>query len=121
MCHKYRLLASVAFFAAPLCFSSTANAQAMSDAEKIQRLEHQTELLQKQLKELKDEIATMRKKAEKVEAAQASSSASHTASSGAAVCTRAITAVSPRAPNTNTSGARRLRASVARPRRTTMS
>jgi hypothetical protein len=84
MCHKYRLLASAAFFAAPLCLSSAANAQAMSDAEKIQRLERQTELLQKQLKELKSEIASTRKKTEKVEAAQVNSSATHTASVGAA-------------------------------------
>jgi hypothetical protein len=84
MRHRYRLLASAAFFAAPLCFSSAASAQALSDAEKIQRLEQQTELLQNQLKELKAEIATTRKKTDKVEAAQATSSAVHTASAGAA-------------------------------------
>jgi hypothetical protein len=52
-----------------------AAAQSTSDAEKIERLEHQTELLQKQLKELQNEIASTRKKTEKVEAAQAHAAA----------------------------------------------
>jgi hypothetical protein len=50
-----------------------AAAQSMSDAEKIERLERQTELLQKQLKALQAEIASTRKKTEKVEAVQANS------------------------------------------------
>ena len=40
----------------------------MSDSEKIQLLERQTELLQKQLKEIKDEIARSRRKSEQIEA-----------------------------------------------------
>ncbi len=84
MRHGYRLLASAAFFAVPLCFSSAASAQALSDAEKIQRLEQQTELLQKQLKDLKAEIASTRKKTDRVEAAQATASVTHAASTGGA-------------------------------------
>jgi hypothetical protein len=83
MRYRYRLLAPAAFFAAPLCFPSTASAQTMSDAEKIQRLEQQTELLQKQLRELKAEIASTRKKTEKVEAAQVASSAAPAVPAGA--------------------------------------
>jgi hypothetical protein len=43
----------------------------LSDSEKIERLERQTELLQKQLKVLQSEIAATKKKAAKVEAVQA--------------------------------------------------
>ena len=46
-------------------------ALAESDAQKIEQLQRQTDLLEKQLKALKDEIAQTRKKAEKVESAQA--------------------------------------------------
>ena len=46
-------------------------AQPQSDAEKMERLERQVELLQKQLKAVQDEIKVTKKKAEKVEAAQA--------------------------------------------------
>jgi hypothetical protein len=49
----------------------TAAAQSVSEAEKIDRLERQTELLQKQLKALQDELAHTRKRTDKVEAAQA--------------------------------------------------
>jgi hypothetical protein len=53
----------------------TASAQSASGADKIERLEHQTELLQEQIKELKDEIALTRKRTDKVESAQASAAA----------------------------------------------
>src|SRR5215831_8395610 len=46
-------------------------ALAQSDSQKIEQLQRQTELLEKQLKALKDEIAQTRKKAEKVESVQA--------------------------------------------------
>ncbi len=89
MSHRFRLLASAAFFAAPLCFPFAAGAQEMSDAEKIQKLEHQTELLQQQLKDLKGEIASTRKRTEKVEAVQASSTASRAVSPGAPAADKA--------------------------------
>jgi hypothetical protein len=47
-----------------LLVSSTANAQSASDSEKIEKLERQTELMQRQLKELKEELARTRRKAE---------------------------------------------------------
>jgi hypothetical protein len=47
-----------------------AEAQSPSSSDKIERLERQTELLQQQLKALKDELARTRKKTDKVEAAQ---------------------------------------------------
>jgi hypothetical protein len=47
-----------------------AEAQSPSNSEKIEKLERQTELLQQQLKALKDELAHTRKKADKVEAVQ---------------------------------------------------
>jgi hypothetical protein len=53
-----------------LAFSPAA-AEPLSDSEKIERLERQTELLQKQLKALQSEIATTKKRAAKVEAVQA--------------------------------------------------
>ena len=43
----------------------------MSDTQKIEQLQRQTELLEKQLRALKEEIAQTRKKTEKVEPAQA--------------------------------------------------
>jgi hypothetical protein len=46
-------------------------ALAQSDSQKIEQLQRQTDLLEKQLKALKDEIAQTRKKAEKVESVQA--------------------------------------------------
>jgi hypothetical protein len=48
-----------------------AAAQAMSDSEKIRLLERQTELMQNQLRELKEEIARTRKRSDKAEAAPA--------------------------------------------------
>src|SRR5258706_7786879 len=56
--------------ACSLAFSPAA-AEPLSDSEKIERLERQTEVLQKQLKALQSEIATTKKKAAKVEAVQA--------------------------------------------------
>jgi hypothetical protein len=63
-------MASTALLGAWLLVPAVAAAQA-SDTDKIQRLERQTELLQQQLRELKEEIAQTRRKANKVEAAQA--------------------------------------------------
>jgi hypothetical protein len=63
--------ASTALLGAWLLVPAVATAQA-SDTDKIQRLERQTELLQQQLRELKEEIAQTRRKTNKVEAAQAS-------------------------------------------------
>ncbi len=68
---RYHLMASTALCVAWLSIPSVAAAQAMSDAEKIERLERQTEALQKQLKALQNEIAQTRQRTAKVEAAQA--------------------------------------------------
>ncbi|WP_454616649.1 FlxA-like family protein [Bradyrhizobium cenepequi] len=68
-------MTSTALFAVWMFNPLTASAQSASGADKIEKLEHQTELLQKQIKELKDEIARTRKKTDKVEAAQASAAA----------------------------------------------
>jgi hypothetical protein len=46
-----------------LLVPGTAHAQSVSAGEKIEKLQRQTELLQKQLKEIKDELARARKKA----------------------------------------------------------
>ena len=43
----------------------------MSESQKIEQLQRQTALLEKQIKALKDETAQTRKKTEKVESAQA--------------------------------------------------
>ncbi len=53
-----------------------AAAQTQSDADKIAKLEQETQQLQRQLKQLQTEIAKTRQKAEKVEAAQAAAPAS---------------------------------------------
>ncbi len=71
MRYKYHLMASTALCLAALSVPSVASAQAGSDSDKIARLERQTELLQKQLKELQSEIAQTRKRTAKVEARQA--------------------------------------------------
>src|SRR5215470_17345708 len=69
-------MTSTALLGAWLLLPAVAAAQA-SDAEKIQRLERQTELLQQQLRELKEEISQTRRKASKAEAtAQAAAAAS---------------------------------------------
>jgi len=69
-------MTSTALLGAWLLLPAVAAAQA-SDADKIQRLERQTELLQQQLRELKEEISQTRRKASKAEAtAQAAAAAS---------------------------------------------
>jgi hypothetical protein len=67
-------MASTALLGVWLFVPAVAAAQT-SEADKIQRLERQTELLQQQLRELKEEIAQTRRKASKVEAAQAAAAA----------------------------------------------
>jgi hypothetical protein len=64
--------------AASLLALNSALAQPISDSEKIDRLQRQTELLEQQIKALKAEIAQTRKKTERVESAQAAQAA-HTA------------------------------------------
>jgi hypothetical protein len=68
-------MVSTALLVAWMLVPETAAAQSISDSEKIERLERQTELMQKQLKELQNELARTRKKTDKVEAAQANSAA----------------------------------------------
>jgi hypothetical protein len=70
---RYHVMASTALLVAWMLVPDVAAAQSTSDTEKIERLERQTELLQKQLKALQNEIASTRKRTEKVEAAQAHS------------------------------------------------
>ena len=77
------LMACSALVGACLLIPGTAPAQSLSDAEKIQKLERQTELLQKQsellqrqLKEVKDELARARQKPERMEASAQSVAAS---------------------------------------------
>src|SRR5262249_28757760 len=65
---KRKLMACTAFLAVWLLVPSTAGGQSASEAAKIERLERQTELLQKQLKEIQEELARTRKKTERVEA-----------------------------------------------------
>ncbi|HEY2399973.1 MAG TPA: FlxA-like family protein, partial [Steroidobacteraceae bacterium] len=57
-------MACSALVGACLLIPASAGAQSASDGDKIQNLEHQTEALQKQLKDIKDELARSRKKAE---------------------------------------------------------
>jgi hypothetical protein len=75
MDYRRKLMGCSALLGAWLLVPNTVAAQSISDAEKIQKLERQTELLQKQsellqrqLKEVKDELARTRTKTEKVEA-----------------------------------------------------
>jgi hypothetical protein len=63
-------MASTAVLVAWMSVPGTAAAQAASDSDKIEQLQRQTELLQKQLKALQDELARTRKRTDKVEAAQ---------------------------------------------------
>jgi hypothetical protein len=72
---KQALLACSALVGVSLLVPQIAEAQSMSDSDKIQLLERQTELLQKQLKEIKDEIARSRKKSEQIEARRKSDEA----------------------------------------------
>jgi hypothetical protein len=74
MHRRYLLMASTALLSAWAVLPDTAVAQ-VSDSEKIERLERQTELLQKQLRELQGELARTRQKTEKVEARQATHAA----------------------------------------------
>jgi len=75
MDYRRKLMGCSALLGAWLLVPNTVAAQSISDAEKIQKLERQTELLQKQsellqrqLKEVKDDLARTRTKTEKVEA-----------------------------------------------------
>jgi hypothetical protein len=77
-------MACSAFVGAWLLIPATASAQSASQAEKIRNLERQTELLQAQLKELKGEIARMRK----VESAPAARPAGSPATSVSAPITK---------------------------------
>ena len=64
---KQKLMACTALLGVLLFHPATAGAQS-AEAQKIERLERQTELLQRQLKEIQDELARTRKRTEKVEA-----------------------------------------------------
>ncbi len=70
MCRTQSLMTSGALLGW-LLVPGTAQAQSLSSSEKIERLERQTELLQQQIKALKEEMAQTRKKTDKVEAVQA--------------------------------------------------
>jgi hypothetical protein len=75
---KQKLMAGTALLGACLFLPATALAQS-SEAQKIERLERQTELLQRQLKEIQDELARTRKRTEKVEAKVESAPARYSA------------------------------------------
>jgi len=64
---KQKLMACTALLGVLLFHPATARAQS-AEAQKIERLEHQTELLQRQLKEIQQELAQTRRKTKKVEA-----------------------------------------------------
>jgi hypothetical protein len=64
MPYRQFLMACSALMGACLLIPASATAQSASDGDKIQNLERQTEALQKQLKDIKDELARSRKKAE---------------------------------------------------------
>jgi hypothetical protein len=85
MHYRYHMMTSAALVVAWMSSPQLAVAQSLSDSEKIDRLEHQTELLQRQLKSLQDELARTRKKTDKVEAAQASASTAPAAAQASAV------------------------------------
>jgi hypothetical protein len=70
MPYRQFLMACSALVGMSLLVSGNADAQSASDGDKIQNLERQTELLQKQLKEIKDELARSRKKAAEQQPAQ---------------------------------------------------
>ena len=59
---KQNLMACGALLGAWLLLPAVADAQSVSDSEKIQKLERQTDLLERQLRELKDELTRTRKK-----------------------------------------------------------
>jgi hypothetical protein len=77
---KRKLMACSALLSVWLLVPTTATAQSSSEAAKIERLERQTELLAKQLKELQEELARTRKKTERVEAKVDAAPAAHPAS-----------------------------------------
>src|ERR1700759_3157485 len=62
MPYRQFLMACSALVGVCLLIPASASAQSASDGDKIQNLEHQTEALQKQLKDIKDELARSRKK-----------------------------------------------------------
>ena len=62
MSYRQFLMACSALVGVCLLIPASASAQSASDGDKIQILKHQTEALQKQLKEIKDELARSRKK-----------------------------------------------------------
>jgi hypothetical protein len=74
MCRTQSLMTSSALLGW-LLVPGAAEAQSLSSSEKIERLERQTELLQQQLKALKQELAQTRRKTDKVEAVQAAHAA----------------------------------------------
>src|SRR6516165_8059198 len=66
---KQKLMACTALLGVWLLHPATAGAQS-ADAQKIEKLERQTELLQQQLKEIQQELARTRKQTERVEASR---------------------------------------------------
>src|SRR5262245_53397541 len=89
---KRKLMAGTALLGVWLLLPATAGAQSASDAQKIEKLERQTELLQKQsellqrqLKEVQEELARTRRKTEKVEAKVEAAPARYSAPAGALV------------------------------------
>jgi hypothetical protein len=89
---KQKLMAGTALLGVSLFLPDAASAQSASDAQKIEKLERQTELLQKQsellqrqLKEVQEELARARKKTEKVEAKVEAAPARYSAAAGALV------------------------------------
>lgn len=113
---RQKLMACSALLGALLLVPGAALAQSMSDAEKIQALERQTELLQKQLqeqselmrrqselmqqqlKEVKDELAHARSRTEKVEARSQKLDASSQKMEVSAQARPALPATPPRDP-----------------------
>ena len=89
---KQKLMAGTALLGVWLLVPATAGAQSVSDAQKIERLERQTELLQKQsemlqrqLKEVREELARTRTKTEKVKAKVEAAPARYSAPAGAVI------------------------------------
>jgi hypothetical protein len=76
---KQKLMACTALLGAWLLFPAAAGAQSVSDAQKIEKLERQTELLQQQLKEIQQELARTRRQTERVEAKVESAPARYSA------------------------------------------
>src|SRR5262245_60316668 len=81
---KQKLMACTALLGVLLFHPATAGAQS-AEAQKIERLERQTELLQRQLKEIQDELARTRKRTEKVEAKVEAAPARYSAPAGAVI------------------------------------